>query len=796
MFPRIEILKQRQNAINEVRIDRAVAAMSAVCKKIYRLLPLFFHYQHPMMPGYCDDTVVHGVCCFTPDAMQIDYLVDAGIEPRSGYLVAKQENSDAELPITGVYSMGSTSSLGQNGSSDLDIWVCHQEWLNDTQRAQLQQKCSLLEQWATFQGVEVNFFLIDKNRFRHRASGSLGCENCGSTQHILLLDEFYRTAVRLAGKRILWNIIPAEQEQHYDEYALSLYAQGILSPKKWLDLGGLSTLSAGEYFGASLWQLYKSIDSPYKAVLKTLLLEAYSWEYPDTQLLSMEIKRYQHNGEMVAFNFDAYYTMLDRVTRYLIATQDTARLDLVRRCFYLKVCEKLSYMQECPGWRCEIMRHLVREWGWDEARLAILDNRATWKIEQVRDAHNELLNAMMQSYRNLIRFARRNNLSISASPQDIGVLTRKLYAAFEVLPGKVTLVNPQISPDLSENDLTFIHIPAGSTNRTGWYLYNQIPMMGQAAVSHQPLEYNRYLNKLVAWAYFNGLLTPKTRLYIKSHTQCGQIKLQELVSDMALHFPLRPPSPTFKVLCSPCEIRHLAVIVNLEHDPTATFCHQMAHCDLHGMAHCDLHGLDVFNVGQQQQCLVGSVDLLYRNSWNELHTLHFTGEPAMLEALKAILGKMHQEAILPESVDVFCYSRYLRGVIGTHVRALISECIELRLSSTRQVHSSICQVQEKVKVVRLAGQMWGLCFDRLGVSVQKIENSIEFYEKFFDKKLFVPKTKINAEQGLLPLIVNGFASEGMVQFCFESISEEKYFILPQFYHIVCPDAPHTDRSVL
>jgi adenylate cyclase class 1 len=44
--------------------------------------------------------------------------------------------------------------------------------------------------------VEVSFFLIDENRFRHNESGSLGGEDCGSTQHILLLDEFYRTAVR------------------------------------------------------------------------------------------------------------------------------------------------------------------------------------------------------------------------------------------------------------------------------------------------------------------------------------------------------------------------------------------------------------------------------------------------------------------------------------------------------------------------------------------------------------------------------------------------------------------------
>lgn len=68
--------------------------------------------------------------------------------------------------------------------------------------------------------------MIDENRFRHHASGHIGGEDCGSTQHILLLDEFYRTAVRMAGKRLLWTMVPVEEEHHYDEYVMSLYAQG------------------------------------------------------------------------------------------------------------------------------------------------------------------------------------------------------------------------------------------------------------------------------------------------------------------------------------------------------------------------------------------------------------------------------------------------------------------------------------------------------------------------------------------------------------------------------------------
>ncbi|XNM48108.1 class I adenylate cyclase [Escherichia coli] len=61
------------------------------------------------------------------------------------------------------------------------------------------------------------------------------------------------------------------------------------------------------------------------------------------------------------------------------------------------MCEKLSRERACVGWRRAVLRQLVSEWGWDEARLAMLDNRANWKIDQVREAHDELLDAMMQS---------------------------------------------------------------------------------------------------------------------------------------------------------------------------------------------------------------------------------------------------------------------------------------------------------------------------------------------------------------------------------------------------------------
>ena len=75
---------------------------------------------------------------------------------------------------------------------------------------------------------------------------------------------------------------------------------------------------------------------------------------------------------------------------------------------------------------------------------------------------------------------------------------------FEVLPGKVTLLNPRISQNLAEKNLTFIEGREGSMMKPGWYLLNQAPSSGYENPDRF-VEYQKDLTKLVAWAYFNGI---------------------------------------------------------------------------------------------------------------------------------------------------------------------------------------------------------------------------------------------------------------------------------------------------
>lgn len=746
-----QTLIQRLDNLNQQRVERALALMDLQSQRVFHLIPTLLHFNHPAIPGFYDQSVPFGIHSFSLNEFQKQFVDDTQLT-----LGQPLETTSAPA-ILGLYTMGSTSSIGQSTSSDLDIWVCVAPSMSRVERENLTNKCLLITDWAQTQGVEANFFLMDEERFRSNHSEEMTGDNCGSSQHLLLLDEFYRSAVRLAGQRLLWQIIPPEMEECYDEYVADLCRKNYIDCSQWIDFGKLNRIPAEEYFGSNLWQLYKSIDSPYKSVLKAILLEAYSWEYPNTQLLSIDTKRRFFADEPDLYGMDAYYLMLEKVTRYLERIKDTTRLDLVRRCFYLKTHEKLSRE---PGigsvaWRREALTEMVQSWDWDDATIAELDNRRNWKVEQVKVVHHALLDALMLSYRNLIQFARRNDITSAISPQDISILARKLYAAFEVLPGKVTLLNPQISPDLHEPDLSFIEVRKGRANQAGWYLYKQ-PLIAHRILGQPALEHHEYLSKLVAWSFFNGLITESTRLHsVVRDAQIDIDKFYQMVSDLRNTFSLRKRRPSMQALASPCEISQLAMFINFENDPTSELSSRALKVDL--------KNIDIFSFGEEGKSLVGSVDLVYRNSWHEVRTLHFQGDTAMLDALKTVLGKMHQDAIPPESVDVFCYSKNLRGVMRNMVYQLLAECIDLRLKPIEQ------EKRRRFKAIRLANQMFGLFFERRGVSVQKLENSVDFYRSISTNKLKgSPLLMLDKEQEYqLPEVVDGFASEGLIQFFFE-----------------------------
>jgi adenylate cyclase class 1 len=69
------------------------------------------------------------------------------------------------------------------------------------------------------------------------------------------LDEFYRSAILLAGKHPLWWFIATEVSD-YDSAKQQLLRKHPRLREETLDFGNVHNIPSGEYVGAGIWQLY------------------------------------------------------------------------------------------------------------------------------------------------------------------------------------------------------------------------------------------------------------------------------------------------------------------------------------------------------------------------------------------------------------------------------------------------------------------------------------------------------------------------------------------------------------
>ncbi len=376
----LQQLRGRFLRVNQGRLARAVEGLAPRQQALLNLLALLFHINHPLLPGYVSDALalasarhlVHDFSCSMGNACQ-------------------------SQPIHGLFLMGSLGTLAQTAQSDMDVWVCLAPDLNDAAVSALRKKCRRLEAWATSQGCEAHFFLID---------AQLRNDEGDEPRQRLLLDEFYRTAIWLAGRTPMWWWVPVHEEARYAEFACGLLETGVIDRDETIDLGHLAHIAPGEFLGAGLWQLLKGIEAPYKSLLKLLLIEVYASEHPQVSCLSLGFKQRVYANQLDLDEMDPYVVVYRRIERYLEGRGELQRLELVRRSLYLKVGHELSNGEAGMLWQRRLLKRLTREWGWDEQHLAMLDNRSQWQAQQVSHERRALARELSVSYRSLRQFAR------------------------------------------------------------------------------------------------------------------------------------------------------------------------------------------------------------------------------------------------------------------------------------------------------------------------------------------------------------------------------------------------------
>jgi adenylate cyclase class 1 len=211
--------------------------------------------------------------------------------------------SKSFVTISGVFSMGSLGTVAQTPSSDLDIWVC----LGDDDMTlrlmdRFRKKLDGLRALAASRGMETHFFVMTEADVRENRLGLGDEEECGLARAMLLKEEFLRTALFLAGRKpAWWYVAPGTDSASYRHAVSRLARPDAPAAFEAMDMGPVDRMAGGGFFGASLWTIVKSLENPFKAVMKFALLEKYLSSGAAGTLLCDRIKRHLFTGRTGLF---------------------------------------------------------------------------------------------------------------------------------------------------------------------------------------------------------------------------------------------------------------------------------------------------------------------------------------------------------------------------------------------------------------------------------------------------------------------------------------------------------------
>lgn len=332
------------------------------------------------------------------------------------------EEPEAGSPrILALYTMGSFGTLAQVLSSNVDYWICLEG--DGRNKELLQEKLSLIREWAYQEfGLDFRFQVFDQSEFLDRRFGYKEGESAGAAQSLIRKEEFYRSALKLQGRDLLWWLTPPETSDG-DYAAIATELQQ--SPMGWgrtiLDLGNVSDSPREEYIRALLWQIIKTFESPYITIMLFARLQRFLLQGDGRQdKLCERLKGNIFAGERSLTKRDPFAVLFVEVRNFFASMKDEQGLELINLAFILKSqCESEASDLQTP--------------------LSIQRNRAVAELFGSRESGvTEVCRLTKSSFDNLSRIGALINAFIYKSFETV-------HGAYEKTMGTVPAQSPELT---------------------------------------------------------------------------------------------------------------------------------------------------------------------------------------------------------------------------------------------------------------------------------------------------------------------------------------------------------------
>ncbi|MFC1669593.1 class I adenylate cyclase [Spirochaetota bacterium] len=487
--------------------------INANIKRAVNSIPLLLSVNEKKLPGYVDGDVPLGITGYEPDEEIIKFI--------TGKFHTSSINCNFKDPhIELLAIMGSIGTIAYNKDSDYDYWVCiNKSRTGPKMIANLSKKIDSIQKWIKDEfKLEVHLFINDIENIKKNIYAEDENEAYGSTIGATLKDEFFRSSIIIAGKIPFWWVIPRllrDSEYH------KLYQQlDDAQEKEFIDFGNLHDISKEDFLGAALFQLIKSLENPYKSLLKLGVLERYLFGTESSLLLSQKVKLNIHRGQITRNILDPYILMFQDVYNYYeTVLEDKKMLEILRQNLYLKINPQLSkylgiqHSKNLP-YKVIVMLDYVNNWGWKKSDLRELDNFNNWDYFKIMQYWNMVKKFMLLSYQKISKEFPSVNLMNKISESDFKLLKRKIQTYFSTSDGKI---DKYITFKDTPHESILYYEPVNKGIKEVEWKLNKRDAGSKDEFAFTTIKVDEDLVKLLCWTSINKIFDPTfSRVKIKS----------------------------------------------------------------------------------------------------------------------------------------------------------------------------------------------------------------------------------------------------------------------------------------
>ncbi|THB71057.1 MAG: hypothetical protein D6E12_01900 [Desulfovibrio sp.] len=571
-FRDVSLRRLRYLASNGRRLDWSTCMLGQGKDAFFTILPLLIESSDTelMGPPACS---IHG---YTPGHEALDHIRSM-FSMDSDSLLHKHEDQ-AAISIDAVCTIGSTGTIAQAQSSDIDLWVCFDnEDMVPGMIPALEDKLQRIEAWADAElGLEVHFFPMDRQSIEENKFGFSDDESAGSTQALLLKEEFYRTGMIVAGKLPAWWLMPPRlSDAGYADYMDRLSQSPLLDQDQRVDFGNLQAIPKEEFFGASLWQIVKAIKSPFKSIMKFALLDKYLAGQSVDMLLSNKIKEQIFRGEQDMWEIDPYAVLFREVFDHYRTEKREDAQRLMRLSFLQKTglhvaaqssgrffeMQGYSFMEYFfPYSESDIAAHVEPRPGEDSP-----NSLAPSTFQDFVGLGEHVAQFLLATYATVQRKLKDSDKDILITTEDMTRLGRRIFAYLQPKPHKVMPL-----PFLYTQGKTLAGLEFNSSGVAGakpvWTVKGAVAGSGGKPRDMEDITNDTLLERLLLWCAVNGLHK------LGGHVQAGPslvfpVSLMDILDLLTVLVELFPPAlvlnPDLGENLKPERITRALISVNL-----------------------------------------------------------------------------------------------------------------------------------------------------------------------------------------------------------------------------------------